>query len=376
MTTKTNITVVTGDLLESKAQTLVNTVNCVGVMGKGIALEFKRHFPDMYADYEQRCAQEKVHLGEPYLYKRVTAPWILNFPTKGHWRSVSKLSDIVAGLDFVREHYKEWGIQSIAVPPLGCGNGQLEWNIVGPTIYRAFQSFDIPVELFAPFGTPAAQMTPEYLGDDQIKYLASAREASKVDPALVALVGVISRICNEQYHWPLGRIAVQKIAYFLTEAGVPTGLKFRRGSYGPFSPDLKRALANLQNHQLVVERQVGKTFRVSPGPTYRDARSVYMSELKGWSEQIERVADLFLRLSSTDDMEIAATIHFATMELASSKESVDEIEVLDEVLDWKKKRRPPLNREVVAESIRSLNMLGWIHASASQELPVEEDCFA
>jgi hypothetical protein len=85
---------------------------------------------------------------------------------------------------------------------------------------------------------------------------------------------------------------------------------------------------------------------------------------------------LFLRLSSTDDMEIAATIHFATMELASSKESVDEIEVLDEVLDWKKKRRPPLNREVVAESIRSLNMLGWIHASASQELPVEEDCFA
>src|SRR5260370_30407525 len=134
MTTKSNITVVTGNWLESKAQTLVNTVNCVGVMGKGIALEFKRHFPDMYADYEQRCAQEKVRLGEPYLYKRVTAPWILNFPTKGHWRSVSKLSDIVAGLDFVRKHYKEWGIQSIAVPPLGCGNGQLEWNIVGPTI--------------------------------------------------------------------------------------------------------------------------------------------------------------------------------------------------------------------------------------------------
>jgi O-acetyl-ADP-ribose deacetylase (regulator of RNase III)/uncharacterized protein YwgA len=373
--TMRNISVVTGDLLESKAQTLVNTVNCVGVMGKGIALEFKKHFPDMYADYERRCAAGLVRLREPYLYKRVTIPWILNFPTKGHWRSVSKLSDIVAGLDFLRQNYKEWGIQSIAVPPLGCGNGQLEWNIVGPTIYRAFESFDVPVELFAPFGTPAAQMTEAFLGTNEVRHLESNR-SRKVDPALVALVGVISRIYNEQYHWPLGRIAVQKIAYFLTEAGVPTGLQFRRGSYGPFSPNLKRALANLQNHQLVTERQVGKTVQVCPGPTYRDARAMYMTELKGWSEQIERVADLFLRLSSTNDMEVAATIHFATKELAALNEPVAEIQVLDEVLDWKKRRRPPLRREVVAESIRSLNMLGWISASASDELPLLEDCFA
>jgi len=374
MTDTEQIKVVTGDLLESKAQTLVNTVNCVGVMGKGIALAFKSHFPDMYADYEERCALGEVRLGRPYLYKRVTAPWILNFPTKDHWRSVSKLSDITKGLDYLKDHYKAWGIESLAVPPLGCGNGQLEWNIVGPTIYRALMEFDIPIEIYAPHGTPPSQMSPEYLG--AANATVNLGNNRKIDPALVALVGVISRICNEQYHWPIGRIAVQKIAYFLTEAGVPTGLKFRRGSYGPFSPELKRALAKLENHQLVAEHQIGRTFCITPGPTYRDARAAYLSELKGWAVEIERVADLFLRLSRTQDMEIAASIHFASKELVSKQQVVAEIDLLDEVLDWKKRRRPPLKREDVAESVRSLNILGWIKATASEDLPITEDCFA
>lgn len=94
-----------GNIFDSKAQTLVNTVNTVGVMGKGIALEFKRRFPDMYEDYLRACEKGEVRLGKPYLYKRATVPWILNFPTKGHWRSVSRLSDIVRGLDYLRTHY-------------------------------------------------------------------------------------------------------------------------------------------------------------------------------------------------------------------------------------------------------------------------------
>src|SRR5262245_52928371 len=112
--------ILVGDLFQSGAQTLVNTVNCVGVMGKGVALEFKRRFPDMYEDYVARCAARQVRLGEPYLFHRPAPPWILNFPTKDHWRAVSRLADIVAGLESLEEHYREWGITSLAVPPLGC----------------------------------------------------------------------------------------------------------------------------------------------------------------------------------------------------------------------------------------------------------------
>src|SRR5206468_3390836 len=104
---------------ESKAQTLVNTVNTVGVMGKGVALEFKKRFPEMYADYSRRCARHEVELGRPYLFKQLVGPWILNFPTKDHWRSLSKLTDIIEGLEYLHDHYKQWGITSLAVPPLG-----------------------------------------------------------------------------------------------------------------------------------------------------------------------------------------------------------------------------------------------------------------
>jgi O-acetyl-ADP-ribose deacetylase (regulator of RNase III) len=152
------IRVLIGDLFESEAQTLVNAVNCVGIMGKGIALEFKNRFPEMYEDYAKRCKAGKVQLGKPYLYRPLLPPWILNFPTKSHWRAVSRLSDISAGLEYLQQHYQEWGITSLAFPALGCGNGQLEWRVVGPTLYHSLSRLDIQVELYAPLGTPQEQM--------------------------------------------------------------------------------------------------------------------------------------------------------------------------------------------------------------------------
>ena len=144
------VTTKTGDLFSSQAQTLVNTVNCVGVMGKGVALAFKERFPDMFKEYVRLCEVGRVRLGEPYLYKQLAGPWVLNFPTKDHWRSVSKLSDIVNGLNYLEHHYKDWGISSLAVPPLGCGQGGLEWRVVGPTLYRHLQKLNIPPELCTP----------------------------------------------------------------------------------------------------------------------------------------------------------------------------------------------------------------------------------
>ena len=150
------IRVLIGDIFESKAETLVNTVNTVGVMGKGIALGFRKRFPEMYEDYVRRCEQREVRLGRPYLYRRSTPPHVINFPTKDHWRSVSKLYDIIKGLRYLQAHLPEWGVTSVAVPPLGCGEGRLEWRVVGPTLYRHLGDLSIPVELYAPFGTPRA----------------------------------------------------------------------------------------------------------------------------------------------------------------------------------------------------------------------------
>lgn len=144
------ITLRHGDLLESSAQTLVNTINTAGVMGKGLALSFKRRFPDMYRDYVERCERGDVRMGEPYLFTALWPPWILNFPTKRHWKSRSRMSDIEAGLVYLQDRYKNWGITSLAVPPLGCGHGGLQWTAVKPLLLERLAALDIPVELYVP----------------------------------------------------------------------------------------------------------------------------------------------------------------------------------------------------------------------------------
>lgn len=143
------VTLVFGDLLASRAQTLVNPVNCVGVMGKGLALAFKQRFPKMYLDYQMRCRVGQVKLGIPYLFEE-SEVGILNFPTKGDWRTGSRLEDIVQGLEYLWAHYREWDITELAVPALGCGEGGLAWASVGPVLDRYLAQLQIPVELYMP----------------------------------------------------------------------------------------------------------------------------------------------------------------------------------------------------------------------------------
>ena len=140
-----------GDLLKTRAQTLVNTVNCQGVMGKGIALQFKKRFPRMFDDYVSRCKRGEVRLGEPYAYEEC-GTHIINFPTKGHWKASSRIGDIRAGLNYLRNHLDEWNVHSIAIPPLGCGNGGLEWDDVRPLIVRAMEDAAIDVYVYEPPG--------------------------------------------------------------------------------------------------------------------------------------------------------------------------------------------------------------------------------
>ena len=161
------VQVLVGDIFASSAQTLTNPINCVGVMGKGLALAFRQHFPDMYEDYVLRCRKHSVHIGQPYVFRRPVIPWILNFPTKDNWRAHSQMARIVEGLAYLRLHYRDWGITSLAMPALGCGEGKLSWSQVGPILYQQLLRFDIPIELYAPHDTAKAMLNKRFLTENQ-----------------------------------------------------------------------------------------------------------------------------------------------------------------------------------------------------------------
>lgn len=148
--TKMEIKYVEGDILEAKTQVVVNTVNCKGVMGKGLALQFKKKYPAMYNDYKQKCEKEKITIGHLDLYKEIPRYWILNFPTKKHWRNKSKLEYIEKGLREFKDKYEEWGITSIAFPRLGCQQGGLNWNDVKPLMEKYLKYLPrLKVEIFS-----------------------------------------------------------------------------------------------------------------------------------------------------------------------------------------------------------------------------------
>ncbi len=215
-----------GDMFTSQMQTLVNTVNCVGIMGKGIAQIFKNRYPAMFEDYADRCARGEVRLGEPYHYKDLAGVSIVNFPTKGHWRAATRLDDVEAGLDYFVKHFRAWGITSVAFPPLGCGNGGLEWATVGPLMYSKLKGLGIPVELYAPFGTPTNQLKEEFLdADQQMEFSVKGRRREKLRPEWAALVEVLYELEQQPYANPVGRTIFQKICYVLTEQGVDTGFQ-------------------------------------------------------------------------------------------------------------------------------------------------------
>ncbi|MBW2038614.1 MAG: macro domain-containing protein [Deltaproteobacteria bacterium] len=371
------VKVLMGDILESKAQTLVNTVNCVGIMGKGIALEFKEQFPDMFRDYVERCNRKEVKLGKPYLFKRLIPPWILNFPTKEHWRSVSRIEDIIQGLKYLLQHYKEWGITSLAVPPLGCGQGQLDWKIVGPTLYRYLNQLDIPVELYAPYGTPHEELQPEFLEQaPDVKRTEPEFAPERIKPAWVALVEILKRVEEEPYHWPVGRTTFQKIAYIATQEGLPTGLQYKKSSFGPFSPELKGVITQLVNNGLIREEQLGRMFAVKVGPTFEDARKAYVNDLVKWESIIDKTADLFMRMQ-TRQSEVVATVLFAANILSNKiNDQPSEAEVLHEVMQWKQRRRPKLNAKEVAYTIRNLAALRWLKVKPSSGLPIPDEIIA
>lgn len=370
------IRVLIGDMFQSEAQTLVNTVNCVGVMGKGVALEFKKRWPGLMQDYEKRCAQKLVKPGVPYLYTDMLGTSILNFPTKDHWRSPSKLADIQSGLEICIENYKSWNISSIAFPPLGCGNGGLEWELVGPIMYKALSKLDIPVEMFAPFGTPASQLTARFLNPQQETLFEGethkGSKNQKLNPNWIVLLEVLFQLESQKYAPKVGRTIFQKICHAVTALGVDTNLDFKKASYGPFSEQVQKLLGTLANANLIAEAQLGRMNSLRTGPEYTKAREKFSTVLQSNKTKIDKTVDLFSRIKNTEQAEEVATVFYAVSKLKEDKGVgvVPEREVFDFVLSWKKAWNSDEKREAIAAAIRSLALLGWIRVSLSECLPV------
>jgi O-acetyl-ADP-ribose deacetylase (regulator of RNase III) len=296
-----------GNLLDAPTEAVVNTVNTVGVMGKGIALMFKEAFPENFRAYEEACERHEVHIGRMFVTENLALKgprWIINFPSKNHWRQPSKLEWIVEGLEDLRRVLKEKAIRSIALPPLGCGNGGLEWRQVRPEIERALKPLDdVDILVFQP--------TAKY------QNVAKRTGVMKLTPARALVAEMVRR------YWVLGiectYLEVQKLCWFLErsihEAAIddPLDLRFVADKYGPYSDRLRHLLNGLDGSYLHCDKRLSDA-----GPTdtiwFAEDRRLYLdvylrqNEARPLQAILDRTAQRIDGFESPLGMELLATV--------------------------------------------------------------------
>lgn len=352
-----------GNIFESKCSTIVNTVNCVGVMGKGIALEFKKKYPEMFMEYVLKCNRGEVKPGVPYVYQDDGIS-ILNFPTKDHWRSPSRLSYVIDGLNWFTENYKNYGIESIAFPPLGCGNGGLTWDVVGPIMYQKLCKLPINIEIYAPFGTSSKKITREFLSNEISEDNVVGISNSKINPKWYLILLVVKKLNERKYALKVGRTIYQKICYVLTRNGVDTGFSFSKGSYGPFSSQVKDSITTLANANLIIEKQLGKMISLNVSDGFEFHKEKYTDEELN---AVKKTIDLFGRVKSTEQAEMIATVLYSYDQLIKKKEYISDKDVYDYVLDWKPHWKDVKDFEL-CDTIHNMAILSFVNISCSGEL--------
>lgn len=298
-----SINLVQGNLLkQDDVDAIVNTVNCVGVMGKGIALQFKNKWPANYQQYEVACKHKLVKTGQMFIYDSgglVKPNFIINFPTKDHWRGDSKIEYIQNGLHDLIHHIRQLNIKSIAIPPLGCGNGGLDWAEVRPLIEKAFSNIpDVEVRLFEPAGAPAA------------KEMEVKTSKPKMTDGRAAILKTIETYRDIGYG--LSKIEVQKLAYFLQEAGENLKLTFKKHTYGPYSDQLRHALNHMEGHYIVGLGDGVVESEIEPVVEALEEAESYIANTgnKNLSERINRISTLIDGFQSPYGMELLATVHW------------------------------------------------------------------
>jgi O-acetyl-ADP-ribose deacetylase (regulator of RNase III) len=240
------ITRVEGDLLAAEVDALVNTVNCVGVMGKGIALQFKRQYPSVYTAYEQACKRGEVRIGQMFVVptEQLTGPrFVINFPTKKHWRAPSKLEYIEQGLVSLKEAIRRHGITSIAIPPLGSGSGGLDWAVVEPTIVRALENIDdVDIRIYAPTTAQHA-----VAGTNKVRMTWGRAILINLLESYVARRAAVEPW--EDQHGA-SHLEIQKLMYFANELEPRLRLNFQPGRYGPYSERVRHLIQEMEGTYL------------------------------------------------------------------------------------------------------------------------------
>ena len=343
------ITYKTGDILTEAAEALVNTVNCVGVMGRGVALQFKRAFPENFKAYAARCKRDEMRPGRVFVFETgamVPPRYIINFPTKRHWRGKSRLEDIESGLESLAGAIRSRGIRSIAIPPLGSGLGRLHW----PSVRRRMEAAlgvldDVEIVIFEPAGAPA---------DDRIN---RSRDVPKMTAGRAALVGLLDRYLLGLLDPFVTLLEAHKLMYFMQAAGEPLKLRFTKGHYGPYADNLRHVLNAIEGHFVSGYADGGdapdRRLQLVPG-ALEEARA-FLEGKADTDERFARVSELVDGFESPFGLELLATVHWVA---AGKAEAADLDEVTEQTYAWND-RKKQFSRRQIALAFGVLSEKGW-----------------
>jgi O-acetyl-ADP-ribose deacetylase (regulator of RNase III) len=337
-----------GNLLEADAEALVNTVNCVGFMGKGIALQFKQAWPDNFEAYAKACKAGEVQPGRMFIWetgRMINPKFLINFPTKRHWKGKSRIDDIQSGLRALVSEIRRLGIQSVAVPPLGCGNGGLEWNDVRPLIEAACDELpDVKVLLYSPLGAPSAKAMP----------------VSTAKPGMTASRALFIKLMHQYGTLSYRRtlLEIQKLGYFLQESGEPLRLRFEAGIYGPYAANLNKVLELLEGHYI---RGYGDSQKPDAEielltGAIEDADAFLKSHPESMA-RLARVAELIEGFETPYGMELLSTVHWVATH--GEPKATNAEAAISSVQTWNERKRDMFRCEHIRLAHRRLTELGW-----------------
>lgn len=346
------ITFKTGNIFEEDIEAIVNTVNCIGIMGRGIALQFKKKYPANFKAYAEAAKHNEVIPGKMFVFennKNFPPKYIINFPTKRHWRDKSRISDIQSGLQALAETIQKEKIQSIAIPPLGCGLGGLNWGEVRQLIVTTFEKLpDVNIIVFEPNEQSSSLILP-------------SPEEPKMTAGRAALIELIHRYINGLLDPFVTLIEIHKLMYFLQEAGESLRLNYKQHHYGPYAENLRHVLNKIEGHFITGYADGGDTpnkpLSLLPG-AYEKA-SAFLSLHRDSHDRYNKVADLVDGFETPFGLELLATVHWViTHNLITSQD-----DVIKYTYAWNE-RKKQFSTSQIHLAIDVLANKGWIKKSS------------
>lgn len=328
---------VTGNIFESQAEALINTVNTVGVMGKGIALQFKERFPNNYDAYRKACKDQKVVVGSMFVtaINQIDGPsWIINFPTKQHWKGSSKYEYIEEGLEDLVNVINELGIRSIAIPPLGAGHGGLQWAQVKQMILGKLSDLPVDIELYEPSFQPKIETKKESVG------------LTKARALILAMIKHYQVLGFETTH-----LEIQKLAYFLQRMGQSDlRLQYKKYNYGPFAFNLQHLLSHiegsyLQGNTRIMDSRPLDSVQLIPEKISEIDSFIQDKTSEQDQKRLARVAELIEGFESPFGMELLSTVDWS---FANEHGALDNNDVLIKaVRGWNERKSETMSKDMI-----------------------------